>query len=206
MQPALSDNPGQADAFDRAERLLATAGNFNQLSKLFARRIAACGVDPGEKIDLLRRHARLLHHKLGDPAGAISELGELLALRPDDREALSERADLLCAQGRWSDAADTLGMLIERVAAALMADPPLVLPLPEMVQVVRVADMIRAARAVKEEDEKRLQGAPEARPERHLPRVGLEPHRMYSRMQEGGVRRNPSVTGRCQYRRCSAKA
>lgn len=113
LQPALSDNPGQPDAFDRAERLLTTVGNFAQLSKLYARRIAGC-VDPQEKIDLLRRHARLLHNKLGDPTSAISELGELLALRPDDLEALSERADLLCAQGRWSDAAETLAMLIEQ--------------------------------------------------------------------------------------------
>jgi tetratricopeptide (TPR) repeat protein len=113
LQPALTDDPGEGDVFSRAERLLTAAGNFTQLSKLYTRRIVASS-DSSQKADLLRDHARLLMNKLGDAGGAISELGKLLELRPDDVDALSQRADLLCSQGRWSDAADTLASLIDK--------------------------------------------------------------------------------------------
>ena len=117
LQPALADDPGEIAAFTRAEQLLEQAHSHAQLSKLYARRIAACE-DHGQTVELLRIHARLLHTRLADVTGAIAELGKLLALEPGDLQALSERADLLCSQGRWSDAAENLATLVEKATDA----------------------------------------------------------------------------------------
>lgn len=113
LRPDLTDDPGQPEAFARAERLLMEAGDHGELSKLLSRRIEASS-DVGQQVELLRAHSTLLVSRLGDAAGAVAALGKLLELRPDDVEALSQCADLLCAQGRWSDAVETLTSLVER--------------------------------------------------------------------------------------------
>ncbi|PID38032.1 MAG: hypothetical protein CSA65_08935 [Proteobacteria bacterium] len=112
LRPALADDPGQADAFARAERLLIELVDDEQLSRLYARRINICD-DQHQKIELLRLNARLLRDRLNDGTRAIGELTNLLALAPRDIDALREQADLLRQHQRWSDAVATLGTLLE---------------------------------------------------------------------------------------------
>ena len=112
LQPALSDDPAQAGAFARAERLLSQMENFEQLSLLYTRRINV-SEDLPQKIEFLRLNAHLLRDRLGDSIRAIDELEQLLALAPRDVEALDDQAKLLQQHHRWSDAVATLSTLIE---------------------------------------------------------------------------------------------
>jgi len=109
----LADDPGQPEAFRRAEKLMRSRGEFSELSRLYQRRIRACK-DDAEKIVLLRDHARLMRESLGQPDRAIADLNELLGLLPDDVQTLSDLADLHGQQNHWSDAASALGLLIDR--------------------------------------------------------------------------------------------
>jgi tetratricopeptide (TPR) repeat protein len=110
---ALSDQPDQPDAFARAERLLREGKRFEELSRLYRRRIKACRT-PEERALLLHQHARLLREDLQDDLQAIAQLAELLALDPQNVSALAEQASLLIRQRHWSDAAAKLGLLVER--------------------------------------------------------------------------------------------
>jgi tetratricopeptide (TPR) repeat protein len=107
---ALADDACQTEAFDVAARLLRTTGDHFQLSQLYERRIRACS-DSAEKTELLHLQARLLRDKVKDAARAIVALSDLLALAPDHEGALSDLAELLCAERRWADAATTLARL-----------------------------------------------------------------------------------------------
>lgn len=113
LQLALVDDPTLAEAFERAERLLRDAGDFAALSQLYTRRIRATAV-PGARVGLLRAHAWLLRDQLRDPARAIAELNDLLALAPGDVGALAALAELLGTQQRWSDAAHALAELVRQ--------------------------------------------------------------------------------------------
>ncbi|MCC6747567.1 MAG: tetratricopeptide repeat protein [Deltaproteobacteria bacterium] len=107
----LSEQPGHAEAFGRAERLLRLRQDYAELSRLYIRRIRATP-EAGERAELLRLHARILRDDLDDPTRAINELIEYLALCPEDVGALSDLADLHCATQRWSDAT----VVLERLA------------------------------------------------------------------------------------------
>jgi hypothetical protein len=109
----LSEQPGQPQAFGRAEQLLRTTKDFGRLFRLYARRIRSCE-EAAEKVELLRQHARLLRDDLQDPNQAIAQFTELLTLAPGEVSALSELSELLIRQRHWSDAADKLGMLLKR--------------------------------------------------------------------------------------------
>jgi tetratricopeptide (TPR) repeat protein len=111
LKLALADDPDQAEAYNRAERLLERLGEVQQLLDLNARRVEACA-DVELKIDLLRRQAALARDKLGSAAQAITALKALLGLRSDDRLALAELAELLQREHRWSDATEALERLI----------------------------------------------------------------------------------------------
>jgi len=111
----LSDHPGQPMAFARAEHLLWSARQFEELSRLYRRWIQACK-QPVDRIDPLRSHARLLRDDLHDHGRALAELSDLLAIAPSDVEALRDLSELLIAQGHWSDAASRLSKLIEVAA------------------------------------------------------------------------------------------
>ena len=113
LKLALGDDPTNAQAFDSAEVILRRNGMHEELSRLYTRRVGAT-LDRKAKCALLRKHALLLRDELGDPARAIAELSELLALDPHDVDALADLADLHCTRERWSDATTTLTLLIER--------------------------------------------------------------------------------------------
>ena len=111
LKPALEHDPGHPDAFARAERLLRRGGDFVQLSHLYSRRITVCE-DTTQRVELLRLNARLLDQRLNDAARAIAEYSLLLAIAPNDLEALAEQARLLSEQRRWPDAVAVLDTLI----------------------------------------------------------------------------------------------
>lgn len=108
---ALSDNPTQHQAFTLAEELLRERGDFDELSRLYVRRIDATP-KPGSRIELLRSHAELLRDDIGATARASAELAQLLLTSPHDVRALSALAALLCEQERWAEAAGCLDTLI----------------------------------------------------------------------------------------------
>ncbi|MBW2731691.1 MAG: hypothetical protein JRH20_04815 [Deltaproteobacteria bacterium] len=112
LQFALDDDPGQPDAFARAERLLLSTTDFDRLSRLYSRRISVA-TEPSQKVELLRLNARLIRDRLNDTTRAIAELTTLLSHAPRDIDALAEQAQLLAHQWRWSDTVGTLSTLIE---------------------------------------------------------------------------------------------
>ncbi len=111
LERLLARDPGQPQAFARAARLLDARGEHARLSELYAQRITACA-DPAGRAALLRLHVRLLRDRLGDGPRAAAELGRLLELCPEDRDALQELTEVLVAEERWSDAAAALARLI----------------------------------------------------------------------------------------------
>ncbi|MBN1944497.1 MAG: hypothetical protein JW797_02420 [Bradymonadales bacterium] len=117
LSVALTAQPGQAQAFERAEKLLLERQEYAELSSLYKWRIKACE-DRSEQIELLRRHARLHRDHLNDNNRAIAEFSALLTLAPNDVPALSELCTLLIQQEHWSDAATKLAKLVQ-----LTADP-----------------------------------------------------------------------------------
>ncbi|MBK8482068.1 MAG: hypothetical protein IPL40_13000 [Proteobacteria bacterium] len=126
LAASLADDPGDVQVFAEAERLLTQRGDDDELSRRYQRAIRACG-DGERKAELLARHARLLSaHPAADSANrqrldrALTELGSLLELRPDDTETLSALAAIQSRQHYWSDAAATLAQL-----AACSSDPTL---------------------------------------------------------------------------------
>jgi tetratricopeptide (TPR) repeat protein len=110
---ALTDDPDQAQAFDRAERLLDLLSDHAVLSQLYTRRIEVCQ-DRQEKVGLLARHAQLLYEQLGDTAQAIVELTTLLQLEPDNSGALFRLARWLGEEQRWSDTVEVLSRLVKQ--------------------------------------------------------------------------------------------
>jgi lipopolysaccharide biosynthesis regulator YciM len=113
---ALADNPAEASAFDQARQLLGERGEHDELSRLYQRRIRATD-EPAAKGRLLRAHAQLLVDELGQADRAIAELDALLALVPDDAEALGQVATLHRERGHWSAAAGALERLVDSAAA-----------------------------------------------------------------------------------------
>jgi tetratricopeptide (TPR) repeat protein len=113
---ALSHDPDQPYAFDHAERLLSDEGDYDELNRLYARRIRATS-DEQIRVDLLWRRAKLLRDELSMPDAAISELNDLVRLRPNDSEALMALAELHELRGHWSDVATTLQAVIERASS-----------------------------------------------------------------------------------------
>lgn len=110
---ALADNPDQEQAFSRAEELLRKREEFEELSRLYYRRIRTTP-HTSTKIDLLWRHAKMLRDDLEQPDAAITELNELLRLAPDNVPSLRALADLHRQRGHWSGVATALQTLLER--------------------------------------------------------------------------------------------
>ncbi|MCA9666858.1 MAG: tetratricopeptide repeat protein [Myxococcales bacterium] len=115
----LASDPSQPQAFARAESLLGRRGRFQDLSKLYRRRLRITEA-PEERIELLRRHAQILHARLHRPEQAITELNALLSLSPDDSDALQALAALQGQLGHWSEAAATQARLVEIASAGEM--------------------------------------------------------------------------------------
>jgi tetratricopeptide (TPR) repeat protein len=109
---ALTDDPTQAVAFERAELLLRQQEEYLDLSRLYRRRLQATSAAQ-DRIPLLRRHAAVLLVDLQDPARASAELAELLSLRPNDVQAMIDLSELLYDQRRWSEAVSVLGRIVE---------------------------------------------------------------------------------------------
>jgi golgin subfamily B member 1 len=113
LAAALAEQPDEPQAFAHAERLLRAAHKFEELSRMYRRRIKA-SVDDETRVELLRQHARLLRDDLKDEGQAITQLSELLVLYPSDLQALAELSELLMRLKHWSDAAAKLGLLAEK--------------------------------------------------------------------------------------------
>jgi len=109
---ALTHDPGQPQAFARAAQLLRQERQFEELSRLYRRRIATCREDD-TRVELTRQHAHVLRDDLSSASRAITELSALLTQAPQDQQALSELSELLVAEGHWSDAAARLESLID---------------------------------------------------------------------------------------------
>jgi tetratricopeptide (TPR) repeat protein len=119
LSVALADNPNHLEAFSRAESLLRERGDFEEISRLYQRRIRATG-DDRMLADLHWQHARILRDDIRRPDRAISELNQMLRLAPGNTGGLSALADLHEELGHWSDVASTLETLTQKT------DDPLV--------------------------------------------------------------------------------
>lgn len=103
-------------AYAALERLLGARGEHVRLVELLVRR-ARASHDAQEKLDCLARAARKRLDALQDKAGAAAIYDELLAIDPDQADALRFRGDFLYDNGDFAGAAS----LFERLEAAELA-------------------------------------------------------------------------------------
>ncbi len=96
------DEPALERVFDLAEKAKAGPG----LEALLAE-VAPRATQPSAKVAILRPLARL-REVLVDPAGALECWRALIALRPDDLEALTSAASLMRSTERWDELAGVL--------------------------------------------------------------------------------------------------
>ncbi len=95
-----------ADLFERARRLLESAGAREGVAALLQRRLAA-GADQSTKVALYEEHARVAE-ELGDRRSARDSLRAALTIDPERPEALKHLAELSLAEGDWRVAAESL--------------------------------------------------------------------------------------------------
>lgn len=100
--------PTDLAALERRSALLEKRGEWPEFEAVLSRRLALTerGTDP--HVTLIRQLSRLQRDGLLEPGRAAQTLRELLALRPDDADAL-EQMDALCVRlSRWPELVDVL--------------------------------------------------------------------------------------------------
>ena len=97
------------------QRLAAEADAWEQVAEIFDRRVAAEGVPAEEKLRLLRELGRIRAVRLHRPDDARAAWERVLALAPDDPEAVQALEDLAIQQGRWADLLVTHRRKAERI-------------------------------------------------------------------------------------------
>jgi len=78
--------------------------------------------DQGERVEALRRLARLAEERLDDPADAVERLQQLRMEVPDDLAAEQDLERLLSAAERWVDLSELYDARMQRQRAAADAD------------------------------------------------------------------------------------
>ncbi|MCB9569743.1 MAG: tetratricopeptide repeat protein [Myxococcales bacterium] len=117
LRAALQIDEENAVALELLDQGLLMLNNFEELKAVLERRIEVTG-DPTERLDLLRRLARLLEDTLVMPEAAEQAWRRLTDIEPSDLEALQRLRNLYQASGSSSELIEVLERLIE-----VSADP-----------------------------------------------------------------------------------
>lgn len=88
LQRALLEDPTDERTLSEAERLAGILGGWDQLGNTFAAVVDDGDAPEDARVDAGRRLARLFEVELGDAAGAEAAYRSILAIRPDDPDAL----------------------------------------------------------------------------------------------------------------------
>jgi tetratricopeptide (TPR) repeat protein len=111
-EAAISDDPEVPGAFEAIEKVLLDAGDFAGAEQAYRRQLERLAGRGAAEATLLDKLARVREEHLGDRTGAIQALDLLVALRPDDVDALGRLARLLEDNGE-----DELALKILEVSA-----------------------------------------------------------------------------------------
>lgn len=103
LTEALASDPSGARLLPELERLAEKAKVWPGLLEAYAR-VARARPKPEERVELLRRRARVREEGMGDPSGALDELLRAFALDPGTPDARLEILRLAEVTGRWEDA------------------------------------------------------------------------------------------------------
>ena len=87
-------------------------GAWRELRELIDEQ-AGRAVEPGPRVALLRRSAKLDEEQLDEAGRAIGSLREALEVEPGDATVAAELERLLAVTGQWHDLADVLGARLE---------------------------------------------------------------------------------------------
>lgn len=104
--------PGHHKAFQRLTGILEAAGRWGELAETLRLRLST-GPGRDEEINLRLRLCRIERDKLRAPETALHTLDGLLALEPDNRNALEIQGEILTELERWREAAETFGRAVE---------------------------------------------------------------------------------------------
>jgi len=120
LRSVLEIDSGHEGAFEQLRTLLAETEDATALAATLASRIAVAA-NPFEVTSLRLARAELLAGKLGDRAGARTELDAILLKQPEHPRALARLSDLLWEEEAWADAGEAYlrRTAVEREPAAL---------------------------------------------------------------------------------------
>lgn len=114
---AYDEAPERADLRDALEERAGEADAWEDLLQIYELR-AEETEDDGERLELLRRMARLSGERLGRPDDAVEHFNQVLELQPGDEEALTTLERIYAGAGRFTE---LLGVFQTRLD---MADDP----------------------------------------------------------------------------------
>lgn len=114
LRKVLVVTPLDREAFVRLRQLYLAKEAHEDLAQLFSMRLAAGPASDLERSELHLSLARVLRGSLNNDAEALVHYRALLALRPNDKEAVSAVSDISWSQAKWADAAEAL-MVLARI-------------------------------------------------------------------------------------------
>ncbi|MCS6798235.1 MAG: hypothetical protein NZ898_06860 [Myxococcota bacterium] len=136
---ALAADLDRLELLEDVDRFAAAAGAWDRLAQVYDTLLRRLD-DDEVRVGLLRRHARLLDERAGDPSAALDRILRAAAMRPDDDELLAEAERLAARSGR----ADELFVVYERRQRRAADDAGRV---DALLRAVRLADGVLGDRA-----------------------------------------------------------
>lgn len=112
LRRILELKPDDSGALDSLESLQTAAGDHGALLGTL-RRKAELATDPSERIALLERQAALCEEQLGDAAGAVDALEQILIERPDHAGAYVALERIHARSEKWNEVVDVLARKLD---------------------------------------------------------------------------------------------
>ncbi len=109
-------DPSHDRAREAQKRLLQKNKQWDRMAALLERE-AAAAPEPAQKVDTLRRLARVWLEKLGASERAVAVYRQILAIEPQDPVAFRALGDLFEREERWADLAALLRLQVEGITA-----------------------------------------------------------------------------------------
>jgi tetratricopeptide (TPR) repeat protein len=100
-------DPTYARAREAQKRILLKSKSFDRIVPVLEREVEQAA-DPVQKVEILRRIARIHREKLGAPSRAVDIYKEVLRLAPQDQVALRALVEIYEREGDWKGLAQTL--------------------------------------------------------------------------------------------------